>query len=74
MLYPRLGLLVVRPSAPYVAAQWVPGNFLVHLAGHKGANKEDLFDYCYSIASAPSNPLYPPGKDAATPKTQLRRV
>ena len=31
-------------------SQYVPGDFVVHMAGHKGSNKARLFEYCHSKA------------------------
>lgn len=31
-------------------SQWIPGDFVVHMAGHKDQNKEDLFAYCWKLA------------------------
>eukprot|EP00613_Pedinella_sp_CCMP2098_P041141 CAMPEP_0171801136 /NCGR_PEP_ID=MMETSP0991-20121206/72086_1 /TAXON_ID=483369 /ORGANISM="non described non described, Strain CCMP2098" /LENGTH=306 /DNA_ID=CAMNT_0012412761 /DNA_START=324 /DNA_END=1241 /DNA_ORIENTATION=- len=47
MLYPRLSSLSNGPSLQYVTSQWVPGDFIVHMAGHKGPNKADLFKFCF---------------------------
>ena len=45
-----LNAYLVRPrvwpaDAARKAAAYRPGDFVVHLAGHKGANKGALFDY-----------------------------
>jgi len=51
MLYPRLApLLGFDAPEYYTAAQWVPGDFAVHMAGHKGSNKIELFKYCHHLA------------------------
>uniref|UniRef100_A0A7S2WUX7 Nucleotide-diphospho-sugar transferase domain-containing protein n=1 Tax=Rhizochromulina marina TaxID=1034831 RepID=A0A7S2WUX7_9STRA len=34
----------------YVSAQWVAGDFVVHMAGHKGSNKQQLFRYCFRMS------------------------
>ncbi|KAJ1451070.1 hypothetical protein M885DRAFT_29345 [Pelagophyceae sp. CCMP2097] len=34
-----------RPDAAHAAARYADGDFIVHLAGHKGANKAALFDF-----------------------------
>ena len=39
-----------RPSNTrglWESSQWVPGDFVVHMAGHKGPNKRELFMFCY---------------------------
>jgi hypothetical protein len=54
MLYPRLSSLFSSPPPQYVASQWVPGDFIVHMAGHKGSNKADLFRYCFELSQQTS--------------------
>jgi len=43
MLFPRF-------FSPPSSAAWTPGDFIVHLAGHKGNNKLKLFQYCADLA------------------------
>jgi hypothetical protein len=43
MLFPRL-------FSSTSTAAWTPGDFIVHLAGHKGDNKLKLFQYCAELA------------------------
>lgn len=35
-----------------IAATWTPGYFIVHMAGHKGNNKLELFRYCANLAGS----------------------
>jgi hypothetical protein len=50
-IYPSLGAILFHQSddESYIQAQWVAGDFVVHMAGHKGNNKRDLFDYCLKM-------------------------
>ena len=49
-----------RRDAAHAAAAYRPGDFVVHLAGHKGANKAALFEYALrKLVAAPT---------AATPR------
>jgi hypothetical protein len=44
------------PDAPHRKAAYAAGDFIVHLAGHKGDNKAALFDYALSRLVAPPEP------------------
>lgn len=43
-------MLFPRPFSAAASAAWAPGDFIVHLAGHKGSNKLALFRYCADLA------------------------
>lgn len=52
-LYPHLYEAILgKSSEVYKQAQWIHGDFVVHMAGHKGNNKRDLFDYCLSLKNS----------------------
>jgi len=71
MLYPRLeSILGLKVPSAYTAAQFVPGDFVVHMAGHKDANKQDLFRYCYDLSKKEGEG----GRDAAMGAVSKRRL
>jgi len=55
MLYPEFFSWFGGASERYTRAQWVPGDFIAHLAGHKENNKRNIFEYCYELAEAYSD-------------------
>jgi len=48
------------PDAAHRAAAYARGDFVVHLAGHKGANKAALFDYALADLVAAPDPATTP--------------
>mmetsp|Transcript_18362 Transcript_18362/g.21738 ORF Transcript_18362/g.21738 Transcript_18362/m.21738 type:complete len:113 (+) Transcript_18362:2261-2599(+) len=44
-------------SSQYISSQYVHGDFVVHMAGHKGNNKIELFDYCLQLKKSFNNQL-----------------
>lgn len=55
MLYPELFSWFGGASERYTRAQWIPGDFIAHMAGHKENNKRSIFEYCYKFAGAYSD-------------------
>ena len=70
MLYPRLSSIIGQAPMTYVAAQYVPGDFVVHMAGHKDPNKSELFRYCYDMAAKEGEA----GKATATGSSRRLRM
>lgn len=41
---------MIREEDKWASAQWVAGDFVIHMAGHKGNNKRELFKHSYMIS------------------------